>query len=147
MPIEAPPVDVAGLAPRLRVSVARLARKLRREGDPEISPTLLSALATIERHQPMTAGSFAAHEQIQKSTVTRLVGVLVDRGLIERTTDPLDGRVVWLQLSAEGRRHLQRIRRRKDRYLSKRIEELDPSELATLERASDILDRLTGGER
>ena len=147
MPVDAPTVDVAGLASRLRVSVARLARKLRREGDSEISQTLLSALATIERHQPMTAGQFATHEQVQKPTVTRLIGVLVDRGLIERTTDPLDGRVVWLQLSGEGHRYLQRFRRRKDRYLSRRIEELTPSELATLDRAADILERLIGGDR
>lgn len=139
--------DLAGLASRLRIGVTRLARRLRLEGDASVTPTLLVALATIERHGPMTAGDLAAHEQVRKPTVTRLVGALLARGLIERTPDPLDGRVTWVQLSLEGRRFLQRARRRKDEYLSGRLRRLTPAELEILERASALLERLTEDDR
>jgi len=137
----------ADLASQLRIGVTRLARRLRLEGDASVTPTLLVALATIERHGPMTAGELAAHEQVRKPTVTRLIGALLERGMIERTSDPLDGRVTWVQLSPEGRRFLQRVRRRKDEYLSGRLRRLTPGELDTLERASALLERLTEDDR
>lgn len=147
VPAPSTTADLAGLASQLRIGVTRLARRLRLEGDASVTPTLLVALATIERHGPMTAGDLAAHEQVRKPTVTRLLGSLLDRGLIERTPDPLDGRVTWVQLSPEGRRFLQRVRRRKDEYLSARLRRLTPHELATLERASELLERLTEDDR
>jgi DNA-binding MarR family transcriptional regulator len=142
MPTAPPTTDVAALASRLRLGVTRLARKLRREGDTGITPTLLAALSTIERHGPLTAGTLATHEQVEKPTVTRLLAVLEERELIERTPDPLDGRVTWVQISPVGRKLLQSTRRRKDGYLARRIKLLTPDEQATLERAAVILDQL-----
>jgi DNA-binding MarR family transcriptional regulator len=147
MPIAPSATDVADLASRLRLGVTRLARKLRREGDTGITPTLLAALSTIERHGPVTAGDLATHEQVEKPTVTRLLAVLEGRELIQRTPDPLDGRVSWVQISASGRKLLQSTRRRKDGYLAKRIKSLSDDEQATLERAAEILDRLAEEER
>ena len=51
----------AGLASALRISVTRLARRLRAERaahglQPELSDTQLGALATLERHGAMTPG-------------------------------------------------------------------------------------------
>jgi DNA-binding MarR family transcriptional regulator len=91
----------------------------------------------------MTPGRFARHEQIRKPTATRTIAALVEQGLVERTPDPLDGRVAWLQLSPEGRRLVQRVRRRYDAYLAERIKRLPADELATLERAAAILERIT----
>jgi DNA-binding MarR family transcriptional regulator len=139
----APAVDIAELASQLRMGVTRLARKLRREADPAVTPTQLAALATVERHGPMTAGSLAAHEQIQKPTATRLIAGLTEAGLVDRLPDPTDGRVVWISITSEGKRFLQRFRRRSNEYLAKRIKGLDPEELATLARAAAILERLT----
>jgi DNA-binding MarR family transcriptional regulator len=125
----------------------RLSRKLRRENSgADISPTLLAALSTIDRHGPMTVGDLATHEQVQKPTVTRILADLTERSLVERTPDPLDGRISWLQVSSAGRQLLQRIRRRHDVYLAKRLRRLSPEELDTLERAAEILERLTEGE-
>ena len=132
MPIAPPITDVAALASRLRLGVTRLARKLRREGDTGITPTLLAALSTIERHGPVTAGTLAVHEQVEKPTVTRLLSVLEERELIERTPDPLDGRVTWVQISASGRKLLQSTRRRKDGYLAKRIKSLSAGDAAAV---------------
>jgi DNA-binding MarR family transcriptional regulator len=141
--IAAPP-DVPALASRVRLSVMRLSRKLRREGSgAEITPTLLAALSTIDRHGRMTAGELATHEQVQKPTVTRILADLQERGLVSRTADPLDGRIAWVQISVEGRRLLQSIRRSHDAYLAARLKRLTPDELSVLENAAEILERLT----
>jgi DNA-binding MarR family transcriptional regulator len=71
---------------------------------------------------------------------------LIERGLAARTPDPLDGRMAWVQVTQEGHRLLQRIRLRHDAYLAKRLKRLSPDELVTLERAADILERLTEGD-
>lgn len=138
-------IDVAELASQLRMGVTRLARKLRREADPAITPTQLAALYTVETLGPMTAGSLAAHEQIQKPTATRLIASLSEAGLIDRLPDPTDGRLVWVSITTGGKRFLHRFRRRSNEYLAKRIKCLDPEELATLGRAAEILERLTEG--
>jgi DNA-binding MarR family transcriptional regulator len=142
MTTTAPAIDVAELASQLRLSVFRLARKLRREGEPEITSTLLAALSTIERHGSMTAGSLAAHEQIQKPTCTRVIADLQALGLIDRTADPLDGRVAWVQVTPAARKLLQRVRMRRNVYLAKRMKRLAPEDLAILGRAAQILDGL-----
>jgi DNA-binding MarR family transcriptional regulator len=143
MPAAPALIDVADLASQVRLSVFRLARKLRREGDADVSPTLLAALATVERHGPMTAGSLASHEQIRKPTCTRVIASLLERGLIERTVDPLDGRVTWVQTTPAGRKVLHRVRTRHNAYLARRMKRLSPHELATLEDAARIMERLT----
>ncbi len=144
MPTAPTAMDAGSLASRLRLSVTRVSRTLRREGaGAEISPTLMSALATVERHGPMTVGELATHEQVQKPTVTRIVAALLERDLIARTPDPLDGRISWLKTTGQGRRLLQRIRRRRDEYLAARLKRLSPNELETLERAAELLERLT----
>src|SRR2546427_8347975 len=144
MPIASTAQDVAGLASRLRLSVTRLSRALRREGSGAgISPTLMSALATVDRHGPMTVGELATHEQVQKPTITRIVASLQESELIVRTPDPLDGRISWLSTTAEGRRLLQKVRRRRDEYLAARLKRLTPEELAMLGRAAELMERLT----
>lgn len=143
MPTAPPVTDLAGLASRLRLSVFRASRTLRRESQAGISPTLLAALSTIERHGPMRPGDLAAHEQVRKPTVTRILAALVAEGLVERTPDPVDRRVSWVQLTPAGRTLMRNVRRRTDRYLEQRLKRLDPDEIATLERAAEILDRVT----
>ena len=143
MPTAPPAADLAGLASHLRLSVFRASRTLRRESQAGVSPTLLAALSTIERHGPMRPGDLAAHEQVRKPTVTRILAALVAEGFVERTPDPVDRRVSWVQLTSSGRTLMRAVRRRSDRYLAQRLRRLDPEDLATLERAAGILDRIT----
>src|SRR6266487_1384775 len=113
--------EPAALAARLRVAGWRFARRMRRESAPGISPTLSAALHTVEMQGPITAGQLAAHEHVQKPTMTRTIQGMLDRGLVERIPDPLDGRVSWLSITPEGRKLLQRSRRRTDEFLAKRV--------------------------
>lgn len=140
-------LDAAELASRLRMSIWRIARRMRHASDPGVTPTLHAALFIVEAHGPLTAGQLATHERVTKPTMTRTIKALVEHGLVSRTTDPLDGRVTWLQITPEGRRLLQRARRRSDEYLAKRVKGLSPDDRATLQRASDILQRIAEDDR
>jgi DNA-binding MarR family transcriptional regulator len=142
-----PTPSTSELASRLRIAVARTARRLRQEADGGLSPSLVAALATVERHGPLTPSRLAEIERIQRPTATRLVATLEQQGLVVREGDPLDGRSFRVRMSADGARLLKRLRSRKNAYLAKRIRNLDEEELATLERATEILERILEEER
>jgi len=139
--------EPAALAARLRVAGWRFARRMRQESDPGITPTLHAALHSVETHGPITAGQLAAHEHVQKPTMTRTIQALLDRELIERLPDPLDGRVSWLRITPAGHKLLQRSRRRTDEFLVKRLKKATHEERALLEEASSLLERLAEGDR
>src|SRR5438270_13872715 len=80
------------LASRLRLAIARTARRLRQEADLGLSPSMTAALATIERHGPLTPSRLAQLERIQRPTATRVIGRLQEMGLVAAERDPVDGR-------------------------------------------------------
>jgi DNA-binding MarR family transcriptional regulator len=128
------------LAPRLRWAVTRLARRLRQEAGADLGPSQTAALATVERHGPLSPSELAEIERIRRPTVTRIVRHLEQAGLIERVTDPQDGRASILSVTAEGRALLRRLRERKTAYLAKRLAALDAEDRRTLERAAELLE-------
>ena len=139
----------AGLATSLRISVSRLARRLRVErvgyGTPEavLSDIQLAALAALERHDGMTPGELAAHEKVQPPSMTRVIALLEQRELVRRSPHPTDRRQVILTVTDKGRALVQRMRRRKDAWMAQRLEELSPEELVTLRAAAPILEKLS----
>ncbi len=134
--------SVAAQAEHLRVSVARTARRLRQEADSGLSPTLAAALATIDRHGPITPSELADRERVKRPTATRLVAALEEQGLVLRTADPDDGRSSVIAASAAGRRLLSSTRERKDVFLARRLEALSEEDRATLDRAATLLEGL-----
>jgi DNA-binding MarR family transcriptional regulator len=134
--------SVPDLAGRLRLTIARTARRLRQETGTELSPSLTAALSTIERHGPLTPGEVATRERIQRPTATRVLARLEEQGLIDRMPDVRDGRSSLLTASEAGRDLLAELRTRKTAFLASRIEDLDDEDRATLERAADILERM-----
>jgi len=138
-----------GLATALRISVSRLARRLRVErlmpelAEPALSDTQLAALATLERHGAMSPGDLAEHEKVQPPSMTRVIAALVDWELVTRAPHPTDRRQVILTVTREGRSLVQKVRRRKEAWLARRLAELSPQERATLREAAPILEKLS----
>lgn len=130
------------LATRLRLSVTRLARRLRQQSAEGLSPSQTSALASVERHGPLTPSELAVTERIKRPTATRVLGALIETGLIAREADASDRRTVRLTITREGAATLERGRARKNAYLARRLGGLDAGELATLERAAELIERL-----
>ena len=135
------------LAVRLRLAITRTSRRLRQEAGTELSPSQSSALASIDRHGPLTPSELAERERIQRPTVTRLLVRLEAAGLIARAADPADGRSSLITVTPAGRDLLRQLRLRKDAFLARRLEGLDAEERATLDRAAAILERLLEEER
>ena len=135
-------INDAELAARLRLSVTRLARRLRQKSDVEATASQISALATIERLGPLTIGELSAAERVQPPSMTRIVAGLEELDLIQRETDERDRRVARVRVTSLGQRLLERSRSKKDAYLAARLGSLSDEERATLAHAADILERL-----
>jgi DNA-binding MarR family transcriptional regulator len=135
-------IPATDLATRLRFGITRTARRLRQEAGGSLSPSQSAALATIERHGPLTPSELAAREQVQRPTITRVLARLEEAGLVERAGDPADRRSTLISVTAGGRSLLAAQRTRKDAFLARRLRELDPADRATLARAAELLEGL-----
>src|SRR5580698_2390870 len=95
----------AGLATAMRISISRLARRLRVErlglgGTETVSSDIqLAALAALERHESMTPGELADHEKVQPPSMTRVIAVLEERNLVHRSAHPTDRRQAVLTVT------------------------------------------------
>jgi DNA-binding MarR family transcriptional regulator len=132
----------AELVSRLRLATMRLARRLRQQAEPGVSPSLLSALASIERRQPVTLGELSQAERVQPPTMTKIAARLEDMGLVARTPDERDKRIVRLALTSEGVRFIARNRSRKNAYLARRLRKLEADDIATLQAAVEVIEKL-----
>ena len=139
--------DLSGLAAQLRLVITRTARRLRQEAGTDLGPAQTAALATVERHGPLTPTELARIERIQRPTATRIVARLEEVGLVERVRDPRDARSFTVRATAEGRALMKKLRTRKNAYLARRLRDLSDDDLATLDRAAAILEDLLEGER
>ena len=136
-------------ATHLRMAIVRTARRLRQEAAMEtadLTPTSVAALASVDRHGPLTPSELADIERVQRPTMTRTLSHLEAEGLVERTPDPADGRSALVAVNAAGRERLRRLRRRKNAYLARRMRDLSATDVATLERAAAILEGFRQGE-
>lgn len=133
---DAPEVAALGQA------VHRLARRLRKRADLDLTASQISALTTVERHGELRLGEFGRLEQIGKSTITRLVSKLEDAGYIQRWVDPNDGRGFLVKLTDHGATVLRAARTRQDAYLLLQFNALGADDQAALLGAVAPLEKL-----
>ncbi|MGD0555749.1 MAG: MarR family winged helix-turn-helix transcriptional regulator [Streptosporangiaceae bacterium] len=137
------PADDTGVidVTRLRVALARMSRRMRREVA-GLTPTQLAALATVEKVGPIRLGDLAGMEGIAPSTLTRLVTALEDSGYVKRCTDPSDARASTLAITAKGRDALDRLRAETTALLTRSLMTLTDDQRATLAAALPVLEQL-----
>ncbi|MFI6500153.1 MarR family winged helix-turn-helix transcriptional regulator [Nonomuraea typhae] len=134
----------AGLASALRVSLARLTRRLRRQAAAHsLTPTQFATLAAVERHSGITPGELAELEKVQPPSMTRVIAALEERGLVARTPHPTDRRQVTVSVTEPALKLLKEERKRKEAWLTQRLKELTPEERAVLRQAAPILEKLS----
>jgi DNA-binding MarR family transcriptional regulator len=61
------------------------------------------ALGELAQDGPLTQSELMQRLRLEKSTVSRLAGQLIQRGWVRRGKRPGDGRLVWLELTEQGR--------------------------------------------
>ncbi|WP_327089094.1 MarR family transcriptional regulator [Nonomuraea sp. NBC_01738] len=134
----------AGLASALRVSLARLTRRLRRQAAAHsLTPTQVATLAAVERHSAITPGELAELEKVRPPSMTRVIAVLEERGLVARSPHPTDRRQVTVSVTESASKLLKEERRQKEAWLTQRLKELTPEERAVLRQAAPILEKLS----
>src|SRR3954453_16453796 len=143
MPAASTRPDTA-LAGSLRDAIGRLGRRMRAEqAGTDLSLGQWAALRTLDSHGPMTPSELGAHEKVQPPSVTKILALLEEHGYVSLTPDPTDRRQVVLAPTPAGRTLLADHRRRKDRWVSQRLQTLDPAERAALAAALPVLEKLS----
>ena len=132
------------VADRLHSAAVQLLRRLRRE---DVAMGLTAARASalsvlVFGGKPLTLGALAQAEQVSAPTITRLIVGMERDGLVRRTADASDGRVVWLQATAKGARLLHAGRTRRVAALEAELATLAPAERETIAAATTLLERL-----
>lgn len=137
------PVTAVQLAPMVRDAITRLNRRVRQTrpvGD--LTATQLNALTSLELAGALTPRELADVERVQPPTMTKIIAKLEERGLVQRSPHPTDGRQVILAATEAGRAVLAQFERARDEWLASRLAELRPEERDTLRRAAEILRKL-----
>jgi DNA-binding MarR family transcriptional regulator len=137
---------VEQMAERLHSAAIHLLRRLRREDDASgLTAPRLSALSVIVFGGPLTLGALAVAEQVRPPTMTRIIAALEARQLVAREPSPDDGRVTLVRATPAGRRLLEEGRTRRTSVLARQLAALPVADLAVLEEAVVILERLEHG--
>lgn len=136
---------VEAVALRLHAAAIRLLRRVRREDHAlGLNPARASALSVLVFGGPKTMGELAAAEAVTPATMSRIVGALVELGLVRRAVDRADRRVVRVRATAAGVRLLEAGRRRRIEAVTKLMAGLSAEDVALLERAVGVLERMLG---
>jgi DNA-binding MarR family transcriptional regulator len=89
----------------------------------------------------MTISELAEAEQVTRPTISRIVDGLQSAGLARREANSADGRSVYVDATAKGRRLLQRARRKRIERLARELGDLSSEELELVERAAELIER------
>jgi DNA-binding MarR family transcriptional regulator len=136
-------LSTAQLAVLLRDALTRLNRRVRQTrpvGD--LTATQLSALTSLELAGALTPGELAEVERVRPPTMTKIVSKLEERGLVQRTPHPSDGRQVILATTGQGRDVLAQFERAREEWLAQQLADLTAEEREILRRAAEILRRV-----
>jgi DNA-binding MarR family transcriptional regulator len=129
-------------ADRLRLVIARLQRRLRRQANAGITPSQLAVLGTLNRLGPLTLGEIAEAESVAPPSITRTAAALEERELVERTVVSDDRRSSRLRLTPRAKRLIQTIRSERTAWIADRVAELSAADIRALERGIDALEHL-----
>jgi DNA-binding MarR family transcriptional regulator len=127
---------------RLQLAVTRLARLLRQEVQVTLTPSQVSALSTIRARGPITLGDLAERERVAPPSITRMVSRLEEEGYVERSTDPADGRVCRVAVTAAAEEMISEARKRKADWLLQRMEDLAGADRRALLDAVEAMETL-----
>ena len=132
----------------LRVLFSRLRRQLRDLAiDDDLTPSQTAVLTRLGKDGVSSASELAGAEGVRPQSMATIVAALEQRGLIERTPDPEDGRRQVVSLTGQGRRRAESDRQARQEWLARAIQERysEPERRIILEALS-LLERLTESE-
>ncbi|RDG35344.1 MarR family winged helix-turn-helix transcriptional regulator [Streptomyces corynorhini] len=137
--------DPGEVAAALLASLSVLVRRVRHVPvDGGLTMPERTALSQLESSGPTTSSALAREAQITAQAMGATLGALRARGLVERRTDPNDGRRAVLTVTDAGLRALKDKRNARAELIAQALTggAFTPAELAQLGAAAPLLDRL-----
>jgi DNA-binding MarR family transcriptional regulator len=136
--------ELARNAGELRVRMARLARRLRREDRGHaLTMSQLTALGRLDRQGAATLSELAAGERVRPQSMARTIDALETTGMVRRAPHPADRRQNLIKLTGAGRAMVTENRLRRDTWLARAMAAaLSPEERDLLVRAGGLMERL-----
>jgi len=107
----------------------------------DISVEQFHILRNIRRGE-CTVSDLASAKNISRAAISQGVNILVNRGLISRTTDPQDRRHIHLTLTDSGNALLDDVSIRTRRWMMGALSPLNDDEIESLNLAMEALKRL-----
>ena len=101
----------------------------------DLSLTAASVLNVLERRGPVRLGDLAANEAVTQPGMTATVNELSNMGLVERTPDSVDGRVVLVRLTATGEAFLASRRQLVATWVATAMAQFSTRDKRAIERA------------
>lgn len=100
-----------------------------RPGEPDaVEPGQLDILDLLTHRDGQRMSDLAAALRVDPSTITRAVQRMEAAGLAKRSPAPVDGRVVTVHVTDEGRRLREVVAERRARIVYALLEEFEPAE-------------------
>ena len=141
-----PPDRATRTANRLHSLAIHLLRQVAQvDREMGLTPERASVLSVLTFGGPNTIGRLARAERVSPPAITRIVDALEASGLVERSRDQPDRRVVTVAVTSAGRRLMERGRSRRVETLAARLRRLPERDLRTLETATGVLEQLVEG--
>ena len=132
-------------APRLQTRLMALIRALgllepeRTPCGQPLSPSAAHALAELSASIALAQSELGARLRLEKSTVSRLVGQLQERGWVDRRRAEHDGRVLLLELTDQGRQMAEQVATSRAAFFARLCERIPPHREAELSDALEML--------
>ena len=137
--------DGRAVAERLHGAAIKLIRRLRKSDVASgLAAPKLSALSVLVFGGPHTVKELAAAEQVRAPTMSRLLAELEGAGLVQKSKDPEDRRIVRVQATNRGRGLLEAGKSRRLEVLYAQIRSLDVHERRLISTAVKVIERLNG---
>jgi DNA-binding MarR family transcriptional regulator len=112
-------------------------------GDGDLTLPESAALVRLDRGGPTTSSALARLEQISPQSMGATLAGLEARGLVERQSDPSDGRRAVLSVTEAGRQVLRDRRNAHTELLAQALADgFTSTELDALAAAAPLLERL-----
>lgn len=103
----------------------------------------LKSLFFINNQGSTNSGKLAAALGVTPTNVTGIIDRLVKQGLVSRTEDVQDRRMLLLQATGRGEELVAKLRERRRGYLSEVLARFSVDELATLAQGFNLLAKAT----
>jgi DNA-binding MarR family transcriptional regulator len=138
------PASAITAAHEVRTVYSRLRRRLREVANlGDLTPSQTSVLSRLSKDGPATASMLATLERIRPQSMAALIAAIAERGLIERTPDPTDGRRQQISLTTAGHEMIEGSRREREEWLADELaRDFTEPERQTIIEAMALLDRL-----